>query len=193
MTMDAPLRSLAFFLLVPAMACGGTTLDKGGLSSGYPAGMIAASTNSANALFSFFTYDTTTGFVPIGALSGGSWATGFCAFVAFDGARNLYVGCQGSQQQPIGRILVFANGSVGDAQPIRSVTSPDVATGALSNIAVDPAGTIYVVTQPQSSPDEAGSTTTVTLSVFGESSDTAPVRTIELSASGLFDSSGVAL
>jgi hypothetical protein len=31
------------------------------------------------------------------------------------------------------------------------------------------------------------------LSVFGESSDTAPIRTVDLSASGLVDSSGVAL
>ena len=85
---------------------------------------------------------------------------------------------------------MFADGLVGDAQPIRSVTSPDVASGALSNIAVDPAGTIYVVTQTY--PDDGG-TATATLSVFGESSDTAPIRTIALSARGLFDSSGVAL
>jgi hypothetical protein len=204
--MDTLLRSLAFFLVVPAMGCGGATRDAdasdggpgttrsddGGLSGGYPAGMIAASSSSANGL-SFFAYDTTTGFVPIGALSGDSWAkTGFCGSVAFDGARNLYVGCEGSPQQPSGRILVFANGSVGDAQPIRSVTSPDVATGALSNIAVDPAGTIYVVTQ-RFPDDDGGSTTTATLSVFGKSSDTAPIRTIDLSASSLFDSSGVAL
>jgi hypothetical protein len=187
--MYAPFRRLAFVLLVPAIGCGGATLDAkasdsdAGVSSGYPAGMIAASASSSGALLSFFTYDTATGFVPVGALSGGSWATGICAYVAFDRARNLYIGCQGSQQQPVGRIVVFANGSVGDAQPIRVVTSPDVAVGALANIAVDAAGDIYVVSEA----------TTSRLSVFGESSDTAPIRTLEWPPQGFVDSSGVAL
>lgn len=195
--MNAFLRSLALSLVAPAVACGGSTLDEtrdggGGASSGYPAGMIAATPNTAtspNALLSFFTYDTATGFVPAGALSGGSWVTGLCVYVAFDSARNLYVGCQGSPQQPTGHILVFANGSIGDAQPIRTVTSPEVASGALAKIAVDPAGNIYVVTG--NSTDDGGWATT--LSVFGESSDTAPIRTMDLSARGLNDPSGVAL
>ena len=192
------------FLLAPATGCGGATLgtsghhagsNDGGPSNGYPANMIAATANSGDALLSFFTYDTTTGFVPTGALSAGDWTAGLCTYVAFDSARNLYVGCQGSPQQPVGRIYVFPSGANGDAKPIRSVTSPQLATASLSDIAVDSQGNIYVVTQNY---PEDGGYATDTLLIFGKGSDTEATRIIEApgaTATGslFLDSSGVAL
>jgi hypothetical protein len=207
--MSSSFRRLAFaFLLVPAMGCGGATTDgagdahdtdataDAGNGNGYSAGMIAATESSSGAFLSFFTYDTTTGFTPVGGLSGGPW--GVCLFngaVAFDSGRNLYIGCEGNPEQPIGRISVFANGSVGDAQPIRSVTSPDLASASLSDIAVEPGGNIYVVARSYAN-DAGVSFSTDTLLVFGPSSDTAPIRTIQGGPAAnpiLFDSSGVAL
>ena len=173
-----------------AVACGGSLAPREGEKGGagapdagaprepptsYPPGMIAAYGPGGSGV-SFFTYDTGTGFVPIGALASGAWQTDACEQIAFDAQRNLYLTCTQYASEPTSRVLVFANGAMNESEPIRVITGPRIASSNLVGSAVDSKGNVYVVAQTGGG--DAGPVEGAVV-VFGPSSDSVPVRVIQ--------------
>jgi hypothetical protein len=144
--------------------------SKPDLSAGYPSGMIATYGPSGLGV-SFFSYDTASGFVPLGGLAYGPWQSNACGQLTFDAHRNLYLTCTSFGNEPSSRVLEFASGATDDSEPIRVITGPSIASSILVGSAVDSKGNVYVVVN-----DSAAGGAVV---VFGPSSDSTPIHTIQ--------------
>jgi hypothetical protein len=172
-----------------ALGCGGRTLDAGDTSSAPDPGAVAAvpmaqypsdliATYAPNgAGVSLFTYDTATGFVPVGGITNDAWADESCEQLTFDAQRNLYLTCTSyGAGRPTSRVIEYASGSTDDSPPLRVLTAPIIDTSFLLGSAVDSKGNVYVVASSLTGED-AG-TPHGAVVVFGPDSDTVPTRII---------------
>jgi hypothetical protein len=150
----------------------------------YPSGMIAAY-GPGGAGVSFFSYDTARGFVPLGGLASGSWQTDACGQITFDAHRNLYLTCTGYGSEPAGGVLEFASGARDGSEPIRMISGPSIASSLLVGSAVDSKGNVYVVANN----GESGSAVVV----FGPTSDSTPIHTIQGPDTQLFYPNNIAI
>jgi hypothetical protein len=130
----------------------------------------------------FFTYDASGGFTQTGSLSLAGWQTSVCGHITFDSHRNLYLSCDDFTAQS-SHVLVFASGSMNDAQPIRVLLgAAPFAVGS----AVDSKGNVYVC----STGIDGGEGT---VAVFAPDSDSTPIRVLQGSSTGLLDPTAIAI
>jgi hypothetical protein len=109
----------------------------------------------------------------------GDWQQDACEGLAFDLFGNLYATCyQAGPSQPAGRVLVFASGSTGNAQPTRAIVRPaDAASDFIVIAAVDHKGWLYVV--------RGGPSSAVFVYPPDANGDSPPARTIAGPDTGL--------
>jgi hypothetical protein len=151
----------------------------------YPSGMVAAY-GPGGAGVSFFSYDTATGFVPLGGLASGSWQSVACGQITFDAHRNLYLTCTGYGSGVLsGRVLEFASGARDGSEPIRVITGPSLGASLLIGSAVDSKGNVYVVANNGM---DGGAVV-----VFGPGSDSTPIHTIQGADTQLFYPNNIAV
>jgi hypothetical protein len=117
----------------------------------------------------------------------GDWQQDACEGLAFDLFGNLYATCyQAGPSEPAGRVLVFASGSTGNAQPTRAIVRPaNVASDLIVASAVDHEGWLYVVRD-----DSSGAVFVYPPDANG---DSPPARTITGPDTGLWYSASGAI
>jgi len=150
----------------------------------FDSGMIAAYGPSGIGV-SFFSYDTASGFVPLGGLAYGPWQSNACGEISFDSHRNLYLTCTNFGSEPSSRVLEFASGATDGSEPIRVITGPSIASSYLIGSAVDSKGNVYVAVNSGPAGGE--------VVVFGPSSDSTPIHTIQGPDTQLFLPNNIAI
>ncbi len=170
-------------LYVPNAA---STSDSGATeaSPSYPSGAVA--TYGLGAGIVIYPPNPSDSTAPLTHLVG-DWQQDACEGLAFDLLGNLYATCyQAAPSEPAGRVLVFASGSTGNAQPTRAIVRPaDAASDLIFTSAVDHKDWLYVV--------RGGPSGAVFVYPPDANGDSPPARTIAGPDTGLWYSASGAI